>query len=177
MELHKYCADDAADNADESAAEDLCQGVLAEYHAAGHNAARDEDGEREPPNGIEAENGCVGYQRSDDTARACGMHADLPPHVDHDTNALYEQRNADDGHQEVRHVGDGEDMHEAQITTDVNDIRHSAFVAFAQLEGTPAMQPSVNENAKGGQEESEEIDKHKYSEPEDPWEEIQVGEA
>ena len=55
--LHQYSPDDAADDADEGSAQDLPEGVLAKEHAARHDAARDEDGEREPPDGIEAEDG------------------------------------------------------------------------------------------------------------------------
>ena len=42
----------------------------------------------EPPDRVEAEDGCVGYQGADDAARACGVHTDLPPQVDHDADAL-----------------------------------------------------------------------------------------
>ena len=57
LSLHEYGSDDAADDADEGATEDLGEGVLAEYHAAGHYATCHEDGQREPPNGVEAEEG------------------------------------------------------------------------------------------------------------------------
>ena len=79
LSLHQYRSDDAADDADEGAAEDLAEGMLAEHHAAGHYTARDEDGGAEPPDRVESEDGCVGYQGSDDAAGACRVYADLPP--------------------------------------------------------------------------------------------------
>ena len=44
------------------------EGVLAQEHAARHDAARDEDGKREPPDGVEAEDVGVDHQGADDAA-------------------------------------------------------------------------------------------------------------
>ena len=62
------------------------------------------------------------------------MHADFPPNINDDARALYEERDAYDGHKEVGHVGGGENVHEAQIATDVDDVGNGSLVAFAQLE-------------------------------------------
>ena len=62
------------------------------------------------------------------------MHTDFPPEVDYDTDALDEQRNADNRHQEVGHVGDIEDVHEAKVAADIDDIGNSTFVTFAKFE-------------------------------------------
>jgi hypothetical protein len=62
------------------------------------------------------------------------VHADFPPYINDDARALYEERDAYDGHEEVGHVGGCEDVHEAQIATDVDDVGNGSFVALAQLE-------------------------------------------
>jgi hypothetical protein len=75
------------------------------------------------------------------------VHTHLPPKIDYDTGALYEQRDADYRHQEVGHVRDVEDMHEAEIAADIDDIRYDSFVSLPQLEGAPPMQAAVDEDA------------------------------
>ncbi len=155
----------------------MAEGVLTEQHAAGHDAASDEDGQAEPPDGVEAEDGGVGYLGADDAACACRVHADLPPNVDDDAGALDEQRDAHDGHEEVGHVGDGEDMHEAEVAADVDDVGCGAFVAYAQLGGAPAVKPPIDVDAERGQAEREDIDEPENPQLEAPREEAQVGEA
>lgn len=88
--LHEHGADDAAGDADEGAAEDLGKGVLSQYHSAGHDASRNEDGEAEPPDGVETEDGGIGHQCAYDTSGACCVHAHFPPHVHQHAGALYE---------------------------------------------------------------------------------------
>ena len=175
--LHQHGSDDAAGDADDCASKHLCQGVLAEQHAAGHHQAGDEDGEREPPYGIEAENGGIGYDCSDDSARACRMHADLPPQIDRDADTLYEQRNADNRHQEVWHVGDSENMHEAEIAADIDDVGNGALVTLAQLECSPTVHAAIDVDGQSGKAEGEEIYKCEQPQFEYPREKIQIGEA
>lgn len=118
--------------------------MLTEHHAAGHDTACDEDGQAEPPDGIEVKDGRVCYDGAYDAACACRVHADLPPDVDDDAGALDEERDADNGHEEVRHVGDGEDVHEAEVATYIDNVWHNAFVAFAQLQCTPSMEAAID---------------------------------
>ena len=151
--------------------------MLAQQHAAGHDAAADEDGAAEPPDRVEAEDGGVGYQSSDDAARSCSMHADLPPYIYNDAGALDEERDADDGHEEMGHVRDGKDVHQAEVAADVDDVGCGALVALAELECAPAVKAAVDEGAQGGDAESEDIDKRKNPQLELPREEAQVGEA
>ena len=108
--------------------------MLAKYHAAGHDAACNEDGQREPPDGVEAEDSLIGYQSANDATSSSRVHADFPPYINDDARALYEERDAHDGHEEVGHVGGGEDVHEAQVAADVDDVGNGSFVPFAQFE-------------------------------------------
>ena len=85
------------------------------------------------------------------------MHAHLPPQIDHNTGALYEQRYADNRHQEVGHVGEVEDMHEAEVAADMYDVGYAAFVPFAQFECAPATNAAVDVDAQDWQAEREEV--------------------
>ena len=135
--------------------------MLAEHHAARHHATRNEDGEREPPDGIEVEDSRISYDSADDTACSCRVHTDFPPNVHDDASALYEERYANDGREEVRHVRDGEDVHEAQVAAYINNVGNSAFVPLAQLEAAPSVQAAVDEDAQCWQAKREEIDERK----------------
>ena len=53
---------------------------------------------------------------------------------------------------------DGEDMHEAEVAADVDDIWHSSFVALPKFECTPAMKASVDVNGDRRQTERKTID-------------------
>ena len=103
--------------------------MLTEQHAACHDTACYEDCQREPPYGIKAEDGRIGYQGSDDASSSCRVHADLPPYINDDAGALDEQRYAHDGHEEVWHMGDGEDVHQAEIAADADDVGYGSFMA------------------------------------------------
>ena len=89
------------------------------------------------------------------------MHADLPPHVEHDTHTLYEQRDADECRQEVRHVGDIEDVHQAKVAADVDDVGDGTLVTLSQLECLPFVSTPIDEDSQGWQTEREKIDEYK----------------
>ena len=103
------------------------------------------------------------------------MHTDFPPQVDHDADALNEQRDADDGHQEVGHVSNVEDMHETEVAANINNVGNGTLVALSQFECAPSMNAAVNEDAQGGQAKREEIYKYEQPEFEHPREDAQVG--
>ena len=134
--------------------------MLAQYHTTRHDTTRYKDGDGEPPDGIETEDGCVGYQSSDDAARSSRMHTDLPPEVDHNTGTLYEQRDADDCHQEVGHVCEVENMHEAEIAADIDDVGNGTLVALTQVKSTPLMYATVDIDAQDWQTEREEVNEY-----------------
>ena len=75
------------------------------------------------------------------------------------------------------HVCDVEDVHEAEVAADVDDVGHGALVALAQLNGTPPVDAAVDVDAQGWHTEGEEIDEGQHPELEHPGEETQVGEA
>ena len=55
---------------------------------------------------------------------------------------------------------DCKDVHEAEVTTDVDDVGYGSLMALAQLGSAPSMNATVNEDTQGGEAEGEEIDKH-----------------
>lgn len=175
--LHQCRSDDAASDTDERTAKDLPQGVLPQHHTTRHHTARDEDGERKPPDGIEAEDGRVGNEGAYDASGTCGMHTHFPPDIHNDAGALDEQRNADDGRQEMRYVADGEEVHQAEVATNADNIRDCPLVPLPKLECAPAMNAAINVDAENRQAEGKEIDKGEQPQPEGQRKQIQVGEA
>ena len=55
---------------------------------------------------------------------------------------------------------DGKDVHEAEVTTDVDDIGYGSLMALTQLGSAPSMYATVNEDTQGRETEGKEIDKH-----------------
>ena len=72
---------------------------------------------------------------------------------------------------------DVEDMHEAEIAADVDDVGNGSSMAQAQLKCSPATNATIDEDAQGGQTEGEEIDKCEQPDLEDPGKQAQIGEA
>ena len=105
------------------------------------------------------------------------MHADFPPDIYESAGTLNEERDADDCHQEMRHVSDGEDVHQAEVATDVDNVGNDAFVSLAKLESAPAMKAAIDEDAQSWQTECKDIDEPENPKFEAPREEAQVGET
>ena len=91
----------AAYDADGGAGEDLAKGVALQKHATAHDGSREEDGNGEPPNGVESKNMAVGQEGADDYPCASRVHADSVPHVGYHASALHKQAH----HQYGAHEG------------------------------------------------------------------------
>jgi hypothetical protein len=74
---------------------------------------------------------------------------------------LYEQRDADECRQKVRHVGDIEDVHQAKVAADVDDVGDGTLVTLSQLECLPFVSTPIDEDSQGWQTEREKIDEYK----------------
>ena len=75
------------------------------------------------------------------------------------------------------HVGDVEDVHEAEVAADVDDVGHGALVALAQLNGTPPVDAAVDVDAQCWHTEGEDIDECKHPQFEHPGEQAQISET
>ena len=75
-------AEEAGEDSEEGAGEDLPKGVLAQEHTTAADKAADEDAEGEPPNGVEGEDEAVGKEGTNNTASTGRVNGNLPPEVD-----------------------------------------------------------------------------------------------
>lgn len=103
------------------------------------------------------------------------MHTYLPPYVYDDAGTLNEQRDADDGRNEERHVGIVEDVHEVEIAADIDEVWHYPLVLLAKFYAAPAMYATIDECAERRQTERKDQDKCKQPQFEPQREETQVG--
>lgn len=74
-------AEEAGEDAENGAGEDLPEGVLSQEHTAAADKTADEDAEGEPPNWVEGEDEAVGEEGACYAAGAGSVNGDLPPEV------------------------------------------------------------------------------------------------
>ena len=79
---------DSADYSNGGAGEDLPQCVPFQVNAAAHYGSGEEDGNAEPPRGIECKDVAVGQEGANDDSGAGRMHAHPVPHVGYHACAL-----------------------------------------------------------------------------------------
>lgn len=75
-------SEEAGEDSEEGAGEDLPEGVLAKEHTATADEAADEDAEGEPPDWVEGEDEAVGKKGANNTASTGRVNGNLPPEVD-----------------------------------------------------------------------------------------------
>ncbi|MBO4551054.1 MAG: hypothetical protein J5733_10020, partial [Bacteroidaceae bacterium] len=81
----------------------------------------------------------------------------------------------DDGCHKMRYVADMEDVHEAEIATYIYNVWYGSLVPLAKLGAAPAMDAAVDEDAKCGKAEREEIYECQQPQLECHGKEAQVG--
>lgn len=151
-------AEEAADKAKEESCRDLCEGVLAQNHAARAYETREEERETEPPRRVEIKEEAKGDERPVDGSDGTTVGGDFPMDVDEGAKHLYEQRCDEHRADKARHVRAIDHVVAEEVAKNAYHVGyHTAFLG-EHLQGRPALITAIKVDKERGDEERECID-------------------
>jgi len=138
--------------------------MLTQYHPArAHHTAYD-NGETEPPLGIEAEDNGKGQYGSGHTPDGCRMSGDFVPHVHRGAENLYHQCCYEDAAHEMGYMKQVHQIVAGEIAEDGEDVGHHAPLLYSELQGCPSLMAAVGVDEQGRGEHREDIDHQEHKE-------------
>lgn len=148
-----------------------------QVNAAAHYGSGEEDGNAEPPRGIECKDVAVGQEGTDDDSGAGRVHAHPVPHVGYHACALDKKAHHQYGSHEGGQVKPVAHVHATEVRDDVYKVDDIAAVLLVQVVPAPSVGLADEEGHYIRYGYAEHIHRHQHPQLELPWHHAQVGEG
>ena len=143
--------------------------MLSQNHTTRAEDACQDECQREPPHGIEAEKLSKDKQGSCHTANGGRVGRDLPPHINHRTGNLDEQGGCDDGHHKVWDMEKFHQINTEEVTEDTDNVGYDTSFFLSHVDEAPALMTTVEMNQYGREYHCQQINHGQQLELVTPW--------